>query len=289
MRVRSFPEQNYKAIFTDSGRTLHMKYRPSEPYYELEYPEILDVGINSKCYGSCPYCYVEAMRDGYNFEEICTKAKLYFGAMSESERPFQVAIGGSGEPTLHPEFPNFVTTLRELGIMPNYTTNGMHLSRRVLDATEAYCGGVAVTCHKHLRPHWEKAIGKLAPVTRLNLHIIPMSIDDVDDFVQIFHEYKGVVEYFVMLPYQSVGFGGEIAGIEDVHDYMFDCILQLSPQERQQIAYGAYFHDDLKERPALKAGLYDHRAFSKYLVLEGDGYLCNSSFEWETPIKRGLW
>ena len=78
----------------------------------------------------------------------------------EEHRPYQVAIGGAGEPTLHPDFCEVLKTSRELDIMPNYTTNGMHLSDKILYATKEYCGGVAVSTHKHLK--WGKAVEKLS-------------------------------------------------------------------------------------------------------------------------------
>lgn len=58
VRVRSEPENNYKAFFTSSGNTLHTKYVGSEPYKELEYPELYDVGLNSLCRGGCRYCFL---------------------------------------------------------------------------------------------------------------------------------------------------------------------------------------------------------------------------------------
>lgn len=288
MRIRQFSEKNYKAIFTDSGKTLHFKLDESKPYLELDFPEIMDVSINEKCFGACSYCYIEAVATGTNFDNVCEKAERYFGQMSLNERPFQIAIGGAGEPTIHPEFPRFLETIKSLGIMPNYTTNGMHLSPRVLSATKQFAGGVAVTCHKHLKKHWESAIEKLANITRLNLHIIPMSIEDVDEFMLQFEKYKDVVEYFVVLPYQSVGFGGQL-DTETIYQYLFAQIERLSEKEQKQIAYGAYFYEELLRRPQIKASLYEHGIFSKYMSLKDNGSLYNSSFEWKTPIKTNLW
>ena len=68
--------------------------------------------------------------------------------MNSNQKPFQIAIGSQGEPTIHPEFIAFLQTIYELGIVPNYTTNGITLAsgnKELLDATEKYCGGVAVS------------------------------------------------------------------------------------------------------------------------------------------------
>lgn len=288
MRIREFPEKNYKAIFTGTGKTVHFKLDGTKPYSELDFPEIMDVAINEKCFGRCSYCYIEAVETGTNFDNICQKAEAYFGSMSLNERPFQIAIGGAGEPTIHPDFPEFLKTVKELGIMPNYTTNGMHMTPKVLEATEKYAGGVAVTCHKHLKKHWVRAIEKLSGITRLNLHIIPMSIEDVDEFLEQFYAYKDVVEYFVILPYQSVGFGGPL-DTNSIYEYLFTKIEEMEYENQKQIAYGAYFYEELLRRPQIKASLYEHGLFSKYMSLKDSGSLYNSSFEWQTPIKVGLW
>lgn len=290
MRIREFPEKNYKAIFTNTGKTLHMKYRSDEPYHELDYPEILDVAINNKCFGNCrDYCYVAAKSTGRNYANIIKKANQYWGNMLENERPLQIAIGGAGEPTLHPDFPEFLKTIHELGIMPNYTTNGMHLSQSVLQATQECCGGVAVTCHNHLEKHWKRAVDKLVEHgIRTNLHIIPMSIDDVNKFYDIFQEYKDVVEYFVILPHQPIGFGEPI-DMKPIYEYLFDLIADMKPEFRKQIAYGAYFYDELVKRPWIEADLYQHGLFSKYLDMDGDMTMFRSSFDWqEEPLIGGV-
>lgn len=281
VRKRFFPESNYSAVFTPSGRTLHWS---SGEYSELEYPELYDIAINSRCFGGCNYCYISATKNGVNYENVIDKAYKYFGDMTLNQRPFQVAIGGAGEPTLHPDLPEFMQTMRELSIMPNYTTNGMHLGKRVLEATEQYAGGVAVTIHNHLEKHWRSAIEKLHDITRLNLHFIPMSKSDVDKMMELTSEYSDKVDYFVILPYQAIGFGQPL-DMTDVYKYMLS---RLKTVDITKFAWGAYFYDLLKQNSWIKADLYKHGLFSKYLDMKGGMTLYRSSYEWNTPLKRGL-
>ena len=59
----------------------------------------------------------------------------------------------TGEPTIHPEFCKFLETVYNLGIVPNYTTNGISIAKydgnaeEILEATSKYVGGVAVSAN----------------------------------------------------------------------------------------------------------------------------------------------
>jgi len=118
--------------------------------------------------------------------------------MNLNERPYQVALGGSGEATAHPEFTAALQAFRELDIIPNYTTNGMHLSDPVLDATIEYCGGVAVSCHPHLERHWRDAIRKLCQLKiKLNLHVVVSDRESIQQLTALFQssiEIGGLME-----------------------------------------------------------------------------------------------
>ena len=63
------------------------------------------------CNLGCSFCYVNASKSGRNFDNICEKAKFFFGQMSENEKPFQIAIGSSGCPLIHSEFCDFLETI----------------------------------------------------------------------------------------------------------------------------------------------------------------------------------
>jgi hypothetical protein len=282
IKTRVAPEHNYKALFVN-GKTLRLQIDPTKEITELKYPEFYDVAINNKCFGACSYCYVEAMHTGHNYEDIIEKIDAFFGVMDENQRPFQVAIGGAGEPTLHPQFKDVLKKFAELGILPNYTTNGMHLSQDVLDSTVEYSGGVAVTCHPHLEAHWRKAVHMLHDMTRLNLHIIISDRDSVDEFFKIYEEFKGLVEYFVLLPYQSVG---RAEHIETAFDYLFE---QLGEDLPKNIAFGALFYEHLVARPHLNISLYEPEIMSKYLDMD-KMTLHPSSFNIDETINLGyIW
>ena len=58
---------------------------------------------------------------------------------------WQLALGG-GEPTMHPNFIEILRMTREdYDKIPNYTTNGTHLTHEIIAATKWYCGAVAVS------------------------------------------------------------------------------------------------------------------------------------------------
>lgn len=267
-KTRFFPESNYAAIF-DGQQTF--RFEVDGPIQSPPFPEFYDIAINNLCYANCPYCYVSATKDGRNFGNVVKKIERYFGSMSMNERPFQVAIGGHGEPTLHPEFPQVLATFRKIGIVPNYTTNGTYLSLEVLEATRAYAGGVAVSAHPHLR--WRRSVEALAEFTpNVHLHYIISDRASVDRFFSCYKEPSPISTY-VLLPYRPVGRGEKA---ETDFDYLLD---RLEVEQLPNVAYGAYFYEALKDRPKLNASLYEPHMFSRYLVLDEPVTEYKSSFD----------
>lgn len=112
-------------------------------------PETVDVGISSYCNFACSYCYTDSGSSGRHAPaDLAEKIIKGFDAP-----PYQMAIGG-GEPTLHPDFPAILRRVRELGTVPNYTTNGSVLKPEVVAATNEVCGGVAMTFHAFKGLDW---------------------------------------------------------------------------------------------------------------------------------------
>jgi len=259
MKTRTLPESNYHAIYID-GRTLRFPIDPKREITELEYPEFYDVKITDKCFGGCPYCYQSSLPSASHFRDVPGKIRRKFGSMTENQRPFQVAIGG-GEPTLHPDFREICATFKELGIDPNYTTNGTNLTDEVLDITEEYVNGVAVSCHPHL--DWLGGVARLYERgIYTNLHIIISDEDSVDTFLKIRERLKGMIQYFVLLPMIAQG-----RAKEEFHAWGSLRRNLDGLEDRSDVAFGALFHPFLVDLD-WDISIYEPEAFSRYLVLD---------------------
>ena len=114
----------------------------TDPIYASS-PELVDCKITNQCDNGCTYCYMGSNRDGKHCQ-----SKDYFFLLDQmcDLGVFQVALGG-GEPTMHPDFSLILRTTKQWGVVPNYSTNGNHLTQEIVDASRDFCGAVAVSWH----------------------------------------------------------------------------------------------------------------------------------------------
>lgn len=281
MRKRVLPESNYSAIFIN-GKTIRIPLDPTKPITELNYPEFFDVGINSKCFGGCTaYCYTSALSNGRNWSNLPAKIHEKFGTIDLNLRPFQVALGGSGEPTLHPELEAILKAFKDVNIVPNYTTNGMHLNNKLLNTTLEYCGGVAVTAHPHLEKVWDKALVQYTEAkVKTNVHIVISDIASIELLDRVYKKFNNNIDYFVLLPYMNVGFA---ANNKKEVDYKALTTWLEDKIKDGKIAFGSNFYKYLQAHPEFGTSLYPPEILSKYLIME-DMKLYNNSFdmhEWQ--------
>lgn len=144
----------------------------------------------------------------------------------------------------------------------------MHLSQTVLDATKEYCGGVAVSWHKHLGyKHFSEALKKLRPyTTKLNVHIIVGQEGSLEDLKMIYEDFKDMIEYFVLLPYQKAGRGSEDIDSEN-HKKIFEFV--ESTGRKEQFAFGALYYEWLLDgNNTLGIDMYEPEQFSGYRVFD---------------------
>ena len=287
IKTRIFPESNYKGIWFN-GKTIRVALDPTKPITELEYPEFYDIKITGKCQGQCPWCYMDSKIDDQNYDNAVEKVLKFFGPMDSNQRPFQVAIGG-GEPTEHPLFIDLLKTFKELDIEPNYTTNGMFMAHdniekyKIFDATKEYCGGVAVSCHPHLKRYWESAAYRFSlDDIKLNFHIIISDKESIDSFVDIYNDWNKYVDYFVLLPYGNIGRAPK-------KEINWEYLVSKLPEEQNKLAFGANFYPYLMNTSHnIKVSLYEPEILSKFITLEGNGSLYPSSFMIDKPLKTNL-
>lgn len=275
VKTRIETEANYKSVWCN-GKTLRFAIDPSKPITELKWPEFYDVKITSSCLGQCKYCYMGSNPCEHP-ENIIEKTRTFFNSMPKENLPYQVALGG-GEPTSHPDFIELLRVLKEeFDICPNYTTNGMFIDYTsgqfdILEATKKYCGGVAVSCHPHLKKYWQEAAMQFYfNNTKLNFHIIISDRESIDEFVKIYNEWCDKVDYFVLLPYG-------VQGRAEHKDIDWGYLVEQLPEKQNQIAFGANFYPYLlRGGHNIKVSLYEPELLSKFIDLK-DMKIYPSSF-----------
>ena len=277
IRRRLFPENNYNAIWFNLKTIRLGEGKASE--LPCDQSEFYDVGINTKCNAECPFCYVSASGQGVNYPNICETWRKWMdtfwekrdNVIWETNKPFQIAIGSTGEPTIHPEFCKFLETVYNNGVVPNYTTNGITLAQggklteKLLEATSIYVGGVAVSVgNKALRKYAETAVVNLLQYgnTNVNIHHIIANKQSVEDFIKVWQDYGDKILYHVLLPLMPAG--RSEAGVEEgVWEYLEEMIQK---HQIKNVAFGAHFIKYLRNSK-IKTWLYDEESFSKNIIL----------------------
>ncbi len=302
IKKRCFPNNNYNAVWSNLktiriGEGIATELPP-------EFSEFYDVGINTLCNAECPWCYVSATSEGENYTDVCNTWKKWMSLYKEETRnsityttkPFQIALGSTGEVTLHPEFCEFLKTVYDTNVVPNYTTNGIILSywnkpksqyfelaNKILDYTSKFCGGVAVSVgNTRIRDYAFEAISGLLEKGNcyVNIHHIIYDRNSVDDFVNIWTKYGDDIKYHVLLPLMPSGRSDK--GIrEGVFEYLED---QIQMNDIKNVAFGAHFVKYLKNSK-IKTWLYEPESFSKNVILKEDKVIITPSSFNMNPVK----
>jgi organic radical activating enzyme len=228
------------------------------------------------CRATCPYCYAESSEHGVNYPDALGHVQEHYGSLPPNLRPFQVAIGGGGEPTLHPDFPAILKEFRSLGIIPNYTTNGMHLTPDVIQATSDYAGGVAISCHEHLEPCWSVALDKLHGRVPVSLHIIVGLPGSSDRFWNIWATSLNA-DTVVALPYVAIGRAETVQKAAEWDEFFCRAV----SKHPSNVAFGAGFYEFFRDNPIiaqeLDVDIYEPEVLSGYRIMDDSFRLLRKS------------
>lgn len=320
VKVRKFPEKNYHAIWHKLQTIRIGKGKASE--LEPEYSEFFDVSLGNRCQtGKCPWCYVNSSPNGQYYTNVSETWKRWMATFPEdrviegtriilTKKPTQIAIGSEGCPLENPEFCDFIETVFNTGVVPNYTTNGVILSywnkpgtkyyelaNKVLEYTNKYVGGVAVSFgNKSLRKFAEEAIeGLLAKGNcKINIHHLISDVESVNDFIDARKKYGKKIYYHVLLPLMPSGRSTESMS-EEAWDYLenlwnyesgdpsFYDLTDIDYAEN--VSFGAHLYERLKKSKHINSWLYAPESFSKNIILKDNKVtITPSSFDLN-PIK----
>lgn len=193
-------------------------------------------------------------------------AKLTGKSILYTYKPFQVAIGSVGEPTIHPEFCRFLETVYNTGVVPNYTTNGLYMTSKILEYTRNYCGGVAVSYgNKLLRNNADETINKLLlhSYCKVMIHHIISDNTSVDEFINACNKWGNDISYHVLLPLMAHGRSNNAMTYKT---YLY-LINEIKKYNITNIAFGANFLPFMKITP-INVWEYPQEVYSCNLLLK---------------------
>lgn len=304
IKVREMKDYNYKAIWNNLT-TVRMDMGEVKEL-PANYSEFYDVSLGTLCNAGCNFCYVSAKKNGESYKNVSETWRKWMATYKEfvtkdnilvTEKPFQIAIGSEGEPTMSPDICNFLKTVYETNVIPNYTTNGIILSywdkpdseyykfaNEILDTTSKYVGGVAVSYgNKSIRKYADEAIDGL--LEKGNCHVMIHHIisdnNSVDEFVECWKKYGDKIRNHVLLPLMASGRSKK--GIDDgTFEYLEDTIEKY---DIKNVAFGAHFIKSLEKSSKIKTWVYPAESYSKNVLLkENEVVITSSSFNL-TPVK----
>ena len=216
--------ENYNFVFNkESGFFARWgKNKEDDPDYSVFGPEILDIEISTgKCSQKCRFCY-----KSNGTGEIKNMSIDQFKLISKSfpKTLTQIAFGITDIET-NPDFWNIMAYTREIGVIPNYTTNGYGVTKEVAEKTAELCGAVAVSLYDKDQCYDAVDMYVKAGMTQVNIHYmlaeetIEGAIDLIYHDVQNDLRLKGL-NAVVFLQYKPHGRGiGKFNSIKDVNRF----------------------------------------------------------------------
>lgn len=290
IKSRNNQEYGYASVWYNLET---FRVRAANPLPPTE-AEFYDVSLGRQCNMECNFCYTDAKSGGRLYPDVVAKIRFLMNTIwkDPNKRPYQVAIGSEGEPTIHPEFGQVLETFWRNGIVPNYTTNGRLLASgaglEIMEYTKAYVGGVALSANPY-NPYWEDAFRKLrdrCPNTKINLHLLAHDIQSADYIQEIMNKYDGKVWTFVILPMIAQG-RAKHNMTDETYMKLVDVISRAHNFCRSRVAVGARMYPWMTrpDCPSLKhVDIHEPEKFSKNLILDDPIRITPSSFDTNTNL-----
>ncbi len=208
MKIRRHSEGYNFFGDTGTGCTLRWGNDLKEDPSMAPWPELADISISNYCTKGCDFCYRNSTRDGSIMSLTDYKSVLNHLKSERWGTIFQVALGG-GEPLEHPDFIEIIKTTCEYGIVPNFTTNGIHLTQELCAEIKPYVGAVAVSIST-VRDIDEKINYLIEEGIKTNLHFI-LSEESLDEAILLlegkYNKYLEGINGLIFLTYKPQGRG----------------------------------------------------------------------------------
>ncbi len=260
------------------------KTKKGDPEYGPS-PEILDLEISSgKCNGRCEFCYKDNGADENTHHMTLEEFKTIFNKMPKTLT--QIAFGIC-DISSNPDFFDMMKYARENNVIPNYTCNGLEVTKEVAEKTAKTCGAVAVSLVNKEKTY--DAISKFikAGMTQVNMHYMlsEETYDNAFDVIGDIAENPKLKGFnaIVFLQYKPKGKNpNAFNSVLDVEKYT----KLINYCNEKKIGYGfdscsaPIFIESIKNDPNSKnlemlAEPCESGLFSSYINCYGEFYVCS--------------
>jgi radical SAM protein with 4Fe4S-binding SPASM domain len=129
---------------TKTGFTFRWGESIKDDPIRAPFPELVDISISNHCSNGCNFCYRESASN-HTFMSLADY-KFIIKSLVDPKwgTVFQVALGG-GEPLEHPKFIEILEITKQNKIVPNFTTNGFHLTKAIVNQIKPLIGTLALS------------------------------------------------------------------------------------------------------------------------------------------------
>lgn len=201
-----------------------------EPFM-ADFPHLIDIGIMGHCIHGmkrlCEEAGIQCYQNGPNRVQKNMPIEDYQTIIDQCQnKVHQVALGGRGDPDQHENFKEILHYTRQRGIVPNYTTSGLGMTKELAQISKAYCGAVAVSWYRS--DYTLNAIAMLkAAGVKTNIHYVLSQSTIREAIERLDHHGFPQVNAIIFLLHKPVGLG-QTSETLDVNDPLtqafFDCI-----------------------------------------------------------------
>lgn len=183
-----------------------------EDPFMASFPELLDVGIMGHCLhgqsGLCLQSGIQCYQNGLHQNNPNMRLEDFKRIVEECKgNTYQIALGGCGDPDQHEEFEEILKSCVDAGIVPNFTTSGLGMTKENAELCKRYCGAVAVSWYRN--KYTQDAISMLLDAgVKTNIHYVLMK-DTLQEAIELLTNdgFTKGINAVVFLLHKPVGLG----------------------------------------------------------------------------------
>jgi sulfatase maturation enzyme AslB (radical SAM superfamily) len=295
----------YNFIFSkDNGSFLRWgSCKEEDPLFSPVGPEILDLEISSgQCRGNCRFCYKdnspEKRPENMSFDQFKTIVDKFPKTLT------QIAFGICDLDT-NPDFFKMMEYAKSIGVIPNFTTNGLVMTDDLAQKIVDLCGAVAVSVYPHTKNDAYNSIKTLTDLglNQTNIHLM-VSKETLNFVHEVIDDSLSDPKLKNLNAIVFLGLkpkGRSVGKFNPLERYQFIRLCELcfdknisfgfdscsAPRFEDFVRNTAYFSDKKREDLLRNSESCESGLFSSYVNVNGDYFpcsFCEGEGEWSEGI-----